>query len=240
MNLPERRYYYIPELIKRWPCEAEDVHYCIEAGHLEVRIWLDNIPVEEIMIVAEPSGRLSKHAISCTRLNGNYSLYPEDCRKVLRRGDSRLKRVCHARPEHFYSVKESHQFPMMMTDLIILKEEARRFEKAHGLQSRKSSMPGPNNPVPEIRGTFDCSPDYHMVKLRGRTYYFGYMQSSVIKQLHQANKNGKPWCNGKTLLHKAGSSTLRLADLFKSQKDWRELVLSNKRGQYRLNISDGA
>ena len=76
--------------------------------------------------------------------------------------------------------------------------------------------------------------DYGEVHVAGRVFNLGPVQSRVVKQLHRAAITRDPWCNGKALLAAAGSSSTRLADLFKSQRDWRQLIESDRRGNYRL------
>lgn len=57
-----------------------------------------------------------------------------------------------------------------------------------------------------------------------------------MRALHEAAQAGEPWQNGKAILSRAGSKSLRMADVFKSQKDWRHLIRSDRRGGYRLNL----
>ncbi len=57
-----------------------------------------------------------------------------------------------------------------------------------------------------------------------------------MRALHAAAQGGSPWQNGKAILSRAGSKSLRMADVFKSQKDWRNLIRSDLRGGYRLNL----
>jgi len=53
--------------------------------------------------------------------------------------------------------------------------------------------------------------------------------------LHEAARRGEPWQSGKAILSAAGSKSLKMSDVFKSQKQWRSLIESNGRGNYRLN-----
>jgi hypothetical protein len=64
------------------------------------------------------------------------------------------------------------------------------------------------------------------------------MQVAVVKQLHEASLTSYPWVHGKLLLKKANSGSSTIADLFKSQVDppWRELIESDRNGQYRLRL----
>ena len=58
----------------------------------------------------------------------------------------------------------------------------------------------------------------------------------TIRALHEAALRGEAWQSGKAILSSAGSKSLRMADVFKSQQDWRELIRSDRRGGYRLNV----
>ena len=62
----------------------------------------------------------------------------------------------------------------------------------------------------------------------------GAVQAEVTRLLHQAALSGSPWCDGKSLLSDAGATSLRMSDVFKSQKRWRQLIESDGRGRYQL------
>ncbi len=79
--------------------------------------------------------------------------------------------------------------------------------------------------------------DFAKVIIKGEIYHFGKMQSQVVKQLFEAANSNSPWLFGKELLYKAGATTMRLSDLFKSQPKWRNLIESDRRGNYRLKLS---
>ena len=69
----------------------------------------------------------------------------------------------------------------------------------------------------------------------GRQFRLGPIQAQVIRALHEAACAGEPWQSGKAILSAAGSKSLKMSDVFKSQKQWRSLIESNGRGNYRLN-----
>jgi hypothetical protein len=81
---------------------------------------------------------------------------------------------------------------------------------------------------------FEFDPTYRHVKVRGHAFTLGPIQANVVRLLHEAAVNGTIWRDGKSLLAEAGSRQLRMNDLFKSQKDWDQLIESDVRGQYRL------
>ncbi|NRB10100.1 MAG: hypothetical protein HRU35_00545 [Rickettsiaceae bacterium] len=78
--------------------------------------------------------------------------------------------------------------------------------------------------------------DFAKVTAGNKMYHFGNMQAKVIKQLYVAASTDSPWVFGKQALYKAGSRSLCMRDLFRSQPKWRKLVESDKRGYYRLII----
>ena len=57
-----------------------------------------------------------------------------------------------------------------------------------------------------------------------------------FRATHAAAQAGQPWQNGKQLLSAAGSRSLKMVDVFKSKPEWRELIQSDRRGNYRLRV----
>jgi hypothetical protein len=45
-------------------------------------------------------------------------------------------------------------------------------------------------------------------------------------------------CGAKAILEQAGSASVRMADVFKSQPNWRKLIRSDRRGLYRLALPE--
>ena len=78
--------------------------------------------------------------------------------------------------------------------------------------------------------------DFSEVTLGDRTYTLGPIQAQVVRILYDAATTASPWRHGKLVLAEAGSSCTRMADLFKTQPEWRKLIQSDRRGKYRLNI----
>jgi hypothetical protein len=59
----------------------------------------------------------------------------------------------------------------------------------------------------------------------------------VLRRLKLACDTDHPWRDGKRLLCDVGSTTLRLADLFKRRPVWRQLVQADGKGSYRFSAS---
>lgn len=91
-----------------------------------------------------------------------------------------------------------------------------------------------NSPALEFRH----ERDYRVVTMRGQEFHLGEKQALVIRFLHEASLRGDPWQEGKVILGKADSQLERIRDLFKSQKAWKELIKSDGKSRYRLNLRE--
>jgi hypothetical protein len=114
----------------------------------------------------------------------------------------------------------------MIGDLLLRREERDRFEAETGFSGAEV---GPKLPV------FSASADCHEVRCGEHQFRLGPIQAQVVRALHEAARRGEPWQSGKAILSTAGSKSLKMSDVFKSQKQWRSLIESNGRGNYRLN-----
>ena len=82
---------------------------------------------------------------------------------------------------------------------------------------------------------FTHTADYSEVTLNGETYLFtGFVQREVIRFLHEAVNNDRPWQPGKAVLYEAGSTNAKMINLFRDHPCWGILIESNRRGLYRL------
>jgi hypothetical protein len=82
---------------------------------------------------------------------------------------------------------------------------------------------------------FQHSDDYSFVIMRGFEFVLGSLQAAVIRRLHYAERRGEPWLYWKDVQESVGCSS-SLSDLFKRQKQWRELVLMLEGGRCRLHV----
>lgn len=90
---------------------------------------------------------------------------------------------------------------------------------------------------PHNGAVFWHAPDYSEIRLRGEPFYFtGDVNRAVIRLLHEAAVAGQPWQSGKATLAEAGSHDAegKMSNLFGDHPCWGKLLLSNKRGKYRL------
>jgi hypothetical protein len=93
---------------------------------------------------------------------------------------------------------------------------------------------------PNSRDAFTHDAGYRRVCISRTVFKLGPKQASVIRALHDASKTEDPWVHGKSLVGGSiRSQTVR--ELFKSKRNWRLLIESDRSGLYRLNVplSDG-
>lgn len=116
--------------------------------------------------------------------------------------------------------------PVKMEDILIESTEFYRFGMMYNLAANDQRT------IPD----FLFENDFRHVHFRGRTWSFGDIQANVVRTLYRAALTGEKWVNGKLLLHEAGSTSLRLNDIFRKQPFWRDLIISDSKGYYALNV----
>ena len=89
---------------------------------------------------------------------------------------------------------------------------------------------------------FQPNKDYSVVIWRGKEYLLLPRQAKCVRLLHKAHTDGIRWLPGQDILRKIepsrkGNESIRLSDIFKDSPAWIDrLVISDKRGFYRLNL----
>ena len=112
-------------------------------------------------------------------------------------------------------------------DLILTREERDRFERDHAVATAAGK--------PAATDVWH-SDDFGRVRVANEWHDFGPKQAAVFRLLKAASDTENPWLDGKRLLEEADAATMRLIDLFKRKAIWRQLVIADGKGRYRLNI----
>lgn len=231
MAFPAKDYERLKSLEIKWGMSREDMLYAIENGLLRACIWLplryvERIAMKDLTFVFE------KHE----HQSGFVGVRPEDCRRICSTGCANLRifnsvckadniiRLAYEPPQPDISVR--------ISDLIILKEDQQSFEQNYDIPETNVVDLHPERPP----DGFIAAEDYRYVKLGEQEFHLGDIQARIVQMLHDASQSHKPWVHGKTLLHESASNAVRIRDLFKSKKNWRDLIVSDDRGYYRLNI----
>ncbi|MBM3952648.1 MAG: hypothetical protein FJ311_14495 [Rhodospirillales bacterium] len=225
MGLPEKAYFGLEEIEERWGLPRRDLVYLVENGILKVSVRVWNLPIERGYYEDGPANNPHPVALEQRRVSGLLDLDPGDARRLIRDRRSAVRRFAAPEGEYLCVMRPETSLDVRIEDLAVRREERDRIERDHPVGARAAG-----------RAPFEHRDGYKEIDLQGRTFHLGPCQAKVVRVLHEAAKSGSPWRHGKAVLGEAGSSCSRMADLFKTQKDWRTLILSDRKGRYRLNL----
>lgn len=223
----EKDYFPLAEIVKRWSIQEEDLVYLAENNQLRFSIRVFNLPLEFGDYEEDIDGARFRVPEEQRYFSGLLDLHAGDVFHLYRSGEAHLNEFRHERTGYATLIYERAPIYVVIGDLLLRRDERDRFELKSGFRAPGSTQEGP---------TFIHSRDYKEVRCRGHLFQLGAIQSSVVRALHQAALSGQPWQSGKRLLTSADSRSMRMADVFKSKEAWRELIKSDGRGNYRLNI----
>ncbi|MEK6747520.1 MAG: hypothetical protein AABY33_10880 [Pseudomonadota bacterium] len=243
MSLPEREYFSLKSLEKRWAMPLEDIYYAIESGllractYLEIN-WMEFCYREGQKLIVEIT----------TRCEGWAGVEPKDCRRIFSKGERKLTSFISVRNDgHILRLSnEPPQRPITVSinDLMVLADDCKAFEELHkidvctnGKKIRLLRATKDDSLQLPQKLAFVASNNYQNIQIGEQLFTFGMIQAKIIKRLHDAVRQESPWVNGKQLLHYAGSTGDKLRDVFKSQPAWREIIESDGRGYYRLKYA---
>lgn len=226
MAFPNKMYFSLNEVSKRWNRKMKDVEYCIENGLLNAHIKVCSVKLAPLSHNAN---------LSDYEFTGCKCLIPEDCHILFRHN----KKVINEFLSHDCYNKERLIQPekLIVTriDLMILLNDLIAFEQKYNLGFHQSELPlwdnMPVEPINNIAINNDCDIIYI-----GKTFYsFGPIQAKIIRELHKAAQTNNPWLLGKNLLVDSGARTVHLKDLFKSHPILPRIKYRSK-GYYSLSL----
>lgn len=221
----EKMYFGIEEVMERWQMPERDLGYLAENDELRLSVRVYDLPVEFSRIEEPTAEPAKRHSDRTFCHSGLLDLCAGDAFMIFRCAERGL-RDFRLRNGDLVRIAQGHDpLHVMLGDLLIRREERDRFETARGFEGTGlcSGRPG-----------FSASADFRHVCCNGTHFRLGAVQARVVGLLSRAAEDGAPWRNGKRLLTEARSRSMRMADVFKSQPNWRELIESNGRGHYRL------
>lgn len=223
MSLIEKAYFTLDEIEERWRMPRRDLAYLAENGLLRLSVRLFGIWLESGTYEQGQDDAWFTIPTAQDWVEGLRDLCKQDAFVLFRDGQVTIRQFAMPEREYCHLMCGVPDVVVRLADVVVRREERDRVEAEHALSR-----------TPASRDRLRHSADYTEVELGGVAYHLGPVQARVVQHLHQATRDGAPWCFGKTLLARAGSSSARLADVFKSQRRWRQLIDSDGRGNYRL------
>ncbi|MEM8833635.1 MAG: hypothetical protein AAGB32_03735 [Pseudomonadota bacterium] len=224
-----------------------DIQDLMLHGKLKTSVYLPQVFVTKISENSYQGKTILEKTDSVFK--GYAGLKAEDVRKVLKSKKSAIRLFLGDEPDTELILKNaSSDIWIKEEDLVILMDDfeilvadiqPKREVKIKSMRRLDSLLQKASDAksaqVTKIL-TFKHTGDYRSVIANGEEYHFGDVQAAIIKLLHEAAKTPSPWVHSKTLLSKSGSTSSRMRDIFKSKDVWKQIIASNKRGYYRLNV----
>ena len=226
MSLIDKAYFTLEELEERWHLPHRDLVYLAENGLLRLSVRLFGVEIECGMYEEGADGEWFSVALERRRFTGFQDLQERDVFRLFRQGQVDVVQFRAPGNEYCHLIEPTVSVSIGRDDLLVRREERDRVEAKHDLVRKGSTTPA----------SVQQSNDYREVRTAGLLFNLGPVQARVVKRLHEAAASSDPWCEGKLILGKAGSSSTRMADVFKSQPHWRRLIDSDGRGRYRLRV----
>ncbi len=222
----EKLYFTLPEILKRWSISEDDLIYLAENDKVRLSVRVFGVRTEFGGFLETPEGERVRVPWENTRFNGLLDLHACDVFHLFRCGEIKIHEFRSSRADYAKIMEGTPAVNVLIGDLLMRRDERDRFEKLKGFSERSGIGDS---------GGFWASDDYREVRCNGHHFKLGPIQAEVVRALQEALEAGQPWQNGKVILTQAGSKSLRMADVFKSKKNWRQLIRSDRKGGYRLN-----
>lgn len=223
--LIEKDYFTLEEVLEHWQIPRRDAVYLAENGKLRLSVRVFHLRCE--LGIVEEDGDIGRFRIPCSHkaISGLVDLKERDVHALFRDGSVSVDSFYTPPDEYLDIHPDAEALVVRESDLLIRHEERQRLEA--------ELFPKPVGAAP-VASSFSHSDDYRDVAVSGLTFALGPIQARVVRVLHKHPSDSSGWCSGKIVLDKAGSSSVRMADVFKSQPQWRKLIESDRRGNYRL------
>ncbi len=134
MPLPEKRYFTLAELVKRWGTDLLNLESYAVDEQLEIQVWLSRIVVR----VFEPKQTLDGEIVwvetAMSRYKGYVLLHPDEIREVFRLGECTINKFTSLDKRQSYRLYDGRvRHKIRIADLVVAKQERDRFEQAWDL-----------------------------------------------------------------------------------------------------------
>ena len=222
----EKAYFTLPEILDRWSISEADLIYLAENDKLRLSVRVFGVPLELGDYEETHEGEHFRVPTEQSYYSGLLELHARDVFQLFRAAELTVSDFRTPASDYASIWGDRDGVPLSVEDLLLRREERDRFEAETGFSGAET---GPQLPV------FSATAGFHEVRCGGHQFRLGPIQAQVVRALHEAARRGEAWQSGKAILSAAGSKSLKMSDVFKSQKQWRSLIESNGRGNYRLN-----
>ena len=221
----DREYFYLEEIETRWEMGRRGITYLAENGMVVLSLRVFDVTIERGRMIRSADGTLLPAAEERACITGLFDVAPAEAFRLFRRGRAAVS-AGHAEAGRYCRLMTPDALDVQLDDLVIRKAERERVETIYGLAPELTALEGQ---PPVI-----VAEDGRSVRIGNDVIALGPVQAEVVRLLCAAAAAGTPWQDGKALLRDAGSNSIRMSDLFKRWPNWRRIILSDRRGRYRI------
>ena len=192
MPLPQKRWFRIAEVVKRWAMPLSDMEDYALDEMLQLAVFVVDIPAETGSWETGGGGGDTRLLEDLPILNGPQPLLRASLLEIFREGQAEVRAFRTTRPSNYLHVRAGAPAVIVRRDdLIVTREERDRFERDHAVAT------GTNEPA-----TTDVwhSGDFTRVRVANEWHSFGPKQAAVLRLLNAASESDNPWLDGKRLL----------------------------------------
>jgi hypothetical protein len=207
-----RAYHDLAWLAQTWNVRLADIAYLGENDLLRL-----SIPVFDEELRDCPTDAVTVAPAEPRRFSGLLGLQSSDVFAIFRDGDAIIDLLLDPRGKRVRLLTPKF---VLMGDLVVDEAERQRFEQL--------------NPNLARRRACVC---FKSFRWEGRSYTFTNLQARFLHRLHDAGLTAQPWLSGKSLLAEIGSALVKPGDLFRRNRQWRDIIDHDQRGNYRLQPS---
>lgn len=229
-------FYDLEWLTVRWGLPENHILGMALDDFLELSIHVDGLLLFRGRVIQhdhsyEKTGIVSRHY-------GTLPLRAHETEEIILKGSVET-RCFRPRPgDDFCELEGNQPFRRIeIKDLVVAWETAHEYERSRKIKVRNLEDEKPSLINPQTQYDLIVEDGYKVVFLGPYHWNLGPMQAAIVRQLHEASIANQPWISGKQLLAGCGSESANIKDLFKRNKRWKDLILSDERGLYRLNCA---
>ena len=224
----EKRYFTLRETAARWGLNMDDLAYMAENGIMRASMRLFGTRIETGVYERDTrDGQPFRLPLEQNWFTGLQDLLTRDAFRIFSDGEASVAHF-DAPGDDYVALMEPNDWISVRREQLVIRREERDRVEARYRQAGHTVANGI---------AFQHEADYRNVRLGSTEMTLGVVQAQVVRVLHAATLTDQPWLDGKRLLSEAGATSMRMSDVFKSKKGWRDLIVSDRRGRYRLRLN---
>ncbi len=237
-NIAVETSYTINEIASLRSISEQSVLHDIYHGRLPVHAWLPYTVVNEVK-----QKKIADQVVftkSERTYEGYVQLYPVDVRQIMK--SKRIPVRSFPGTQDGEEIVLRHgvaNYWVEAQDLVVLEDslvQHRQKQKTNDIKVTAIARLADIIPDLQRKATQPAhNPNFDNVVFKGQEFAFGLVQADILKQLYKAACAGDPKVHFKRLFVEAGSQSMRMRDVFKSQPDWKDLICHDSRGYYWLH-----